>query len=72
MTPSELLANNELFSTDETALTLNMASETLREWRVTGSGPRFVRKGHYIRYRKRDLESRLNINTCDTTGDYAA
>jgi Helix-turn-helix domain len=72
MTPSELLAVQELFNTEETASILNMAPETLREWRVTGGGPRFVHKGRYIRYRKRDLETWLNLNTCDTTRDYVA
>ena len=54
----------ELFTTPEAADWLRVRPETMRTWRYSGRGPRFVRLGDGpkapIRYRRRDLESYLS------------
>jgi hypothetical protein len=47
-----------LLNTLEAASYLGIKPQTLRKWRVTGSGPKFCRLGgrRIIRYRIRDLE----------------
>ena len=48
-----------LFSTAEAALYLSKRPGLLREWRMAGRGPRFIKQIHYVDYRKRDLDAWL-------------
>jgi excisionase family DNA binding protein len=36
---------------------LGVPAETLKRWRRTGAGPRFLRVGRHIRYRTADVEA---------------
>jgi hypothetical protein len=45
-----------LLTADEAALYLNARRDLLRSWRWQGKGPVFVGCGHFVRYRKRDLD----------------
>jgi len=42
---------------------LNLSIRTLQAWRVKGAGPRFVRAGRAIRYRRSDLVAWIEANT---------
>lgn len=47
----------------EAARLLSISMRTLQAWRVSGHGPRFVRCGRAIRYRRIDLLAFVEINT---------
>jgi Helix-turn-helix domain len=44
---------------------LCLSPRTLQGWRLEGAGPRFVRAGRAIRYRRRDLIAWIDENTVD-------
>src|SRR5215831_17018568 len=51
--PSALLGHGEvdpLLTVHETAALLRCSVHSLNKWRLTGSGPRFVRVGSRVRY----------------------
>jgi hypothetical protein len=63
MTPND---NDPLFTQDEfrtTYLHGEVAKNTLEKWRCTGQGPRFVRVGRRIFYRRSDIEAWLTSRT---------
>jgi hypothetical protein len=43
----------------ETAIYLPARLDLLRTWRCRGRGPAFTGRGHFVRYRKRDLDAFL-------------
>jgi predicted DNA-binding transcriptional regulator AlpA len=48
----------DLLDESEAAATLNVAVQTLRNWRWRGEGPRFVKLGkRAVRYRRGDLDA---------------
>lgn len=49
----------EWFTTAELAAWLQVPPETVYKWRYTGSGPRGVRLGRHVRYRRTDVEAWL-------------
>lgn len=50
--------DNELLTTDEAARLLAMKPQTLRKWRVDGTGPKYVRVGaRAVRYTRRALNA---------------
>ena len=51
--------HDELLDTDGVARICGLAPETLRRWRMTGVGPRFVRLGRAVRYRKAAVDAFL-------------
>lgn len=53
-TPTELLNDHEV------AAFLNMSVASVRRWRVFRTGPKFVKIGSAVRYRRRDVENWLN------------
>lgn len=62
-----------LMTEQQTSELTNVAIQTLRNWRVRGSGPKFIRvSSRAIRYRRRDLmawvESRLAASTSARLG----
>jgi hypothetical protein len=59
--------DDELFDTEHVAKEWGFSEVTLRKWRITGDGPRFVRLGRAIRYRKADLEAFLARRAFSTT-----
>ena len=42
---------------------LGLSTRTLQAWRAQGIGPRFVRAGRAIRYRRRDLIAWIERNS---------
>jgi predicted DNA-binding transcriptional regulator AlpA len=58
-----------LFNTPEVAQRLGVAEITLRKWRISGSGPRYIRCGANVRYRVGDIESWLASRTVASTSE---
>lgn len=50
---------DELLDTDAMASYIGLSPVTLRKWRMTGDGPRFLRLGRAVRYRKKELDAFL-------------
>ncbi|MBA9003775.1 helix-turn-helix transcriptional regulator [Thermomonospora cellulosilytica] len=44
-------------NTDQAAAYLGVAKQTLANWRSTGRGPKFSRRGRVVRYRWADLDA---------------
>jgi predicted DNA-binding transcriptional regulator AlpA len=53
-----------LLNEAQVADSLNLSIRTLQAWRVKNAGPRFVRAGRAIRYRRSDLIAWIEANTC--------
>lgn len=51
--------DDELLDTERVAKVCGLSEVTLRKWRITGDGPRFVRLGRAVRYRRADLDAYL-------------
>ncbi len=47
----------------QTAEFLNLSVRTLQAWRIRMAGPRFVRAGRAVRYRRSDLIAWIDANT---------
>lgn len=58
-----------LFITAEAAHYLGLATTTLNKWRIYGHGPRFVKLGRAVRYRKDDLDRYLADRTKRSTSE---
>jgi predicted DNA-binding transcriptional regulator AlpA len=57
----------DILADDEAAEVLGgVKVQTLAVWRMQGRGPKFIRLGRLIRYRRRDLEAWLEANTVET------
>jgi len=48
-----------LMSIDDVAQMLGIPVRTLYAWRTTGKGPRGIRVGRWVRYRRADVEAWL-------------
>ena len=48
-------ANDAFFTPKTVSAALDIAEQTLANWRVTGGGPKFVKKGRILYYRKEDV-----------------
>ncbi|AMN39046.1 helix-turn-helix transcriptional regulator [Rhodoplanes sp. Z2-YC6860] len=53
----------ELLNEVRAAAILGLSIRTLQAWRAHRTGPRFVRAGRAIRYRRSDLSSWIDSNT---------
>jgi len=56
-----------LLTQREAALALRLSERTLERWRVQGTGPRFVRLNHSIRYRQQDLDAHVAARVVSST-----
>jgi hypothetical protein len=54
-----------LISGRELSREFGIPERTLDQWRYLGRGPRFIRVGRHIRYRRTDIEAWLADNTVD-------
>lgn len=45
--------------------------QTLRKWRVSGRGPRYVKVGHHVKYDWRDVEAWLESRKISSTSEAA-
>jgi excisionase family DNA binding protein len=52
---------DDLMTTEELAEYLGLARRTLYQWRQRGTGPRSIKAGHDLRYRKSDVELWLEL-----------
>lgn len=57
----------ERMNTQGAAAYLGLRPATLNNWRQIGKGPRFLRIGGRVLYRKNDLDSYLETRTFETT-----
>jgi excisionase family DNA binding protein len=51
---------DDVFTPDEVAGILKIPKSTLYSWRYHRSGPKAIRVGRHLRYRRRDLEAYLD------------
>jgi hypothetical protein len=56
-----------LVTVTEAGQILRISASSLNKWRLSGSGPRFIRVGARIRYRLSDLAAYLNQRTRNST-----
>lgn len=62
-----------LYTTEELAEIIRVSTSTLNKWRVAGQrGPRFIKCGASVRYRKSDVEAFLSENARRSTSEYLA
>jgi len=64
--------SRENLNTESAAEFLGITKNSLEKWRVYGRGPRFVKVGRSVIYRRRDLESYLEARCCSSTSEAAA
>jgi predicted DNA-binding transcriptional regulator AlpA len=57
----------ELLKTIDVARATGLAPVTLRRWRTSGQGPRFVRLGRAVRYKPADLAAFVEERTARST-----
>lgn len=50
---------NKLYSSKEAAYYLGISDNTLRQYRLNGTGPLFIKKGKRVFYQKSDLDNWL-------------
>ncbi|TAL32082.1 MAG: DNA-binding protein [Phenylobacterium sp.] len=60
---------HSLLTTPEVADLLQVAEITLRKWRLNGAGPRFVRCGANVRYRRDDIDQWIADRTVASTSE---
>ena len=61
-----------LLSIDEVADYIGIPKSSLYRWRVSGGGPRAMKVGKHLRFRRSDLEAWLNAQYEDETPGAAA
>ncbi|MGH8907274.1 MAG: helix-turn-helix transcriptional regulator [Egibacteraceae bacterium] len=52
--------NEELLTVQQVAAWLKVPVATIYQWRYRGEGPRGIRVGRYVRYRRADVDAFLN------------
>jgi predicted DNA-binding transcriptional regulator AlpA len=73
--PSEnLVVADELLTERDVSDRLHLSMKTLRNWRVRGEGPKFLKIGRLVRYRLSDVlaweEASLRSSTSDLGGSH--
>ena len=58
-----------LLTQREAAQLLRLSERSLERFRVTGTGPRFVKVGHSVRYRETDLEAWIASRVVRSTSE---
>ncbi len=61
-----------LLTQKDAARILGLSVRTLERHRLAGTGPRFARLGHLIRYRKNDLAEWIEANLLNATSEDSA
>ncbi len=64
--PNETFEN---MSVPEAAAYLRLSKSSLDRWRLTGEGPKFVKAGSRIIYRRAELDGWLENRTCRSTSE---
>lgn len=60
---------DELLRDRQAAAVLNVSPKTLANWRVCGTGPRFVKSGRLVTYRYADLQAFVAASSRSSTSD---
>jgi len=60
LAPPSLAKPTEMMSERQVAEYMNMSLSSLRKWRLFRKGPKFVKLGRAIRYRRTDVETWLS------------
>jgi hypothetical protein len=63
------MSNPELLTEKEISPLLRLNVKTIQQWRQLKRGPRFVKLGGRIFYRRSDVEDFINRNVVDTHAD---
>jgi predicted DNA-binding transcriptional regulator AlpA len=63
-------SNTIILTTPQAAIYLGLAVSTLNKWRCFGDGPRFLKLGRAVRYRREDLDSFLVSRQLGSTAEY--
>ena len=58
-----------LLNERQAAALLSLSIRTLQSWRLRGGGPKFIRAGRAVRYRRRDLTEWIDRRTVASTSD---
>lgn len=61
--------NTDILTTKEAADYCRLGKPTLERFRVTGAGPRFVKLGGAVRYRRCDLDAWLASRVVASTSE---
>jgi excisionase family DNA binding protein len=61
--------SEHLLTTPTVAQLTGLSQVTLRRWRSTGGGPRFVRLGRAVRYRSADVTDFVSARTYKSTSE---
>jgi predicted DNA-binding transcriptional regulator AlpA len=61
-----------LLNEAQTELLLGVSARTLQAWRLRGGGPKFVKAGRAVRYRRRDLLDWIDKGTVENTSQEPA
>ena len=59
-------AVKDRMNVDQAAEYLGLAASTLNKWRIQGKGPRYVRIGNRVRYRRPDLDAYTEASVVET------
>ena len=59
----------DLLTQPETAEKTRLSERTLERHRLTGTGPKFVRLGRRVLYRREDVEEWIAANICSSTSE---
>lgn len=51
------MITDSLFKTEGAARYLGLGKSTMAKFRITGGGPRFIKMGAAVRYRRADLDA---------------
>lgn len=60
---------NPILTVNDAADILRLNVRTLERWRQTGEGPRYVKMGRRVGYRRNDLEDWLEANVTTSTSE---
>jgi predicted DNA-binding transcriptional regulator AlpA len=70
--PAAFAQQSALLDTNAVAAMLGLRPNTLVQWRMGGSGPRFVKLGRRVRYRPADVSDWLEKQTRRSTSEIGA
>ncbi|MFY4729118.1 helix-turn-helix transcriptional regulator [Nitrospira sp. BLG_2] len=62
-------ADEQLIDQRAMSRMLGITTKTAETWRVRGSGPRFIKVGSLVRYRKADIQAWLISRTASSTSE---
>ena len=60
-----------LLTQREVAEALRLSERTIERMRISGTGPKFIRLGHSIRYRQQDLDAHVATRVVGSTSEEA-